>query len=198
MYQPQKFMSIQEQDIILLQQLKAGDERAFATFYARYRKYLMVAAVSLLEDQMEAQDVVQEFFIDCWQKQLFNKIDPAYNKGDAGPVKGYIHRIIYNRCLDRLKKRKSMQKRMNDLPAPEMACQPENRIENLEWQHQLGMAIQSAINKVPPLSARVFQLAYIEHKSRLEIATLMGVSPHTVKNQLLRAVKILRSQLKKV
>jgi RNA polymerase sigma-70 factor (ECF subfamily) len=190
-------MSNQEQDIIILEQLKAGSEQAFATFYAKYRKYLMVAAVSMLEDQMEAQDVVQDFFIDFWQKQLFNRIDPAYNRGDGGPVKGYIHRIIYNRCLDKLSQRKSRQQRIEDMPAPELVCQPENRTENREWQQQLGIALQSAINKVPPMSARVFQLAYIEHKSRQEIATLMGVSPNTVKNQLLRAVKILRSQLKK-
>lgn len=190
-------MSVQEQDRLLLEQLKAGDERAFAVFYDRYRKYLMVAAVSLLEDEMEAQDVVQDFFIDFWRKQLFNKIDPLYNKGDGGPIKGYIHRIIYNRCLDKISQRKSRQHRIEVMPSPDMSCPPENRIENREWQQQMGMALQSAISKVPPLSARVFQLSYIEHKSRNEIATIMGVSPHTVKNQLLRAVKILRTQLKR-
>jgi len=190
-------MLVQEQDILLLEQLKAGDERAFAAFYNRYRKYLMVAAVSLLEDEMEAQDVVQEFFIDFWQKQLFNKIDPLYNKGEVGPVKAYIHRIVYNRCLDRISQRKSRQHRIDIMPSPDISCPPESRIEAHEWQQQIGMALQSAINKVPPLSARVFQLSYIEHKSRNEIATIMGVSPHTVKNQLLRAVKILRTQLKR-
>jgi len=190
-------MSVQEQDILLLQQLKAGNEQAFAVFYGKYRKYLMVAAFSLLEDEMEAQDIVQDFFIDFWQRRLFNKIDPAYNKGDGGPIKGYIHRIIYNRCLDRISQRKSRQHRIEAMPSQDIACPPENRIENREWQQQLGAALQAAINKVPPLSAKVFQLAYIQHKSRNEIASLMGVSPHTVKNQLLRAVKILRSQLKK-
>jgi len=190
-------MLVQEQDIFLLEQLKAGDERAFAVFYNRYRKYLMVAAVSLLEDEMEAQDLVQEFFIDFWQKQLFNKIDPLYNKGEAGPVKAYIHRIIYNRCLDRIARRKTRKHRLDTMPSPEMSCPPESRIEASEWQQQIGQALQSAISKVPPLSAQVFQLSYIEHKSRHEIATIMGVSPHTVKNQLLRAVKIMRSQLKR-
>lgn len=190
-------MLIQEQDILLLEQLKAGDERAFAVFYDRYRRYLMVAAVSLLEDEMEAQDVVQEFFIDFWQKQLFNKIDPQYNKGDGGPIKGYIHRIIYNRCLDRISRRKTRQHRIDRMPVPDIASPPESRIETIEWQQQLGLALQTAIDKVPRLSAEVFRLAYIQHKSRNEIATLMGVSPHTVKNQLMRAVKILRSQLKK-
>jgi RNA polymerase sigma-70 factor (ECF subfamily) len=190
-------MSAHEQDITLLEQLKAGSEQAFAVFYARYRRYLMVAAVSLLEDEMEAQDLVQDFFVDFWERQLYFRIDPGFNKGEGEVIKYYIHRIVYNRCLDRLAQRKSRQHRMDGMPAPDLMCQPENRMENLEWQRQLSNALGTAMSKVPPLSAKVFDLAYIQHKSRHEIAAEMGVSPNTVKNQLVRAVKILRSQLKK-
>lgn len=190
-------MSIHEEDITLLEQLKAGDKQAFAVFYTRYQKFLMVAAVSLLGDEAEAQDVVQDFFIAFWQKQLFYKIDPGYNKGGGEVIRSYIHRIIYNRCMDRIAQRKSRMQRMEHMPLQDIVCQPENRTENREWQLQLGTALDAAISKVPPLSARVFQLAYIHHKSRHEIALEMGVSPNTVKNQLVRAIKILRSQLKK-
>lgn len=191
-------MSVNEQDILLLDQLKTGNEQAFAAFYTRYRKYLMVTATSLLGDEMEAQDVVQEFFIDFWQRQLFHRIDPSYNRGEGEVIRNYIHRIVYNRCLDRIAQRKSRQQRLDSMPIPDIMCPPEYRIENREWQLQLGTALQAAIDKVPPLSAKVFQLAYIHHKSRQEIATEMGVSPNTVKNQLLRAMKILRAQLKKI
>lgn len=195
--QRSRTMTVNEQDIALLEQLKAGSDSAFGTFYTRYRKYLMVVAVSLLEDEMEAQDIVQDFFIDFWQRQLFTRINPGYNNGEGEIFKGYIHRAVYNRCLDRLTRYKSRQQRIDNMPTPDLICPPEYRIEKQEWQQQLGSSLQAAIDKVPPLSAKVFQLAYIQHKSRLEIATLMGVSPHTVKNQLVRAVKILRSHLKK-
>jgi len=190
-------MAAIKQDSILLEQLKTGSEQAFEEFYAKYRKYLMVVAVSLLNDEMEAQDLVQEFFIDFWQKQLFNKIDPAYSKGEGDLMKNYIHRIVYNRCMDRISQRKSLQQKIDDMPAPDISCPPENRMEALEWQRQLSYTLQAAIAKVPPLSARVFELSYIHRKSRHEIAAQMGVSPHTVKNQLVRAVRILRAQLKK-
>lgn len=190
-------MLANEQDLLLLEQLKKGNEQAFATFYTRFRKYLMVAATSLLGDEMEAQDLVQEFFIDFWQRQLFLRIDPGYHKGEGEVIRSYIHRIVYNRCLDRLGQRKSRQQRLDNMPMPDLSCPPDYRIENREWQLQLGNALQVAIDKVPPLSAKVFQLAYIQHKSRHEIATEMGVSPNTVKNQLVRAIKILRAHLKK-
>lgn len=190
-------MSPHQTDIVLLEQLKAGDTAAFANFYGRYRKYLMVVAVSLLNDEMEAQDMVQDFFVDFWQKRLFDKIDPGYNKGEGEVIRYYIHRIIYNRCMDRISRRKSRKRGMDSMPAQDPGYMPESRMEVEEWQQQIGTALQAAINKVPPLSAEVFRLAYIQHKSRQEIAIQMGVSPHTVKNQLLRAMKILRSNLKK-
>ncbi|KAA2238786.1 sigma-70 family RNA polymerase sigma factor [Chitinophaga agrisoli] len=191
-------MPVYEQDLILLTQLKAGNTGAFADFYEKYRKYLMVVAISLLDDEMEAQDLVQEFFIDFWEKKLYAKIDPDQNKREEVVIKNYVHRIIFNRCMDRLGLRKTRQRRMDSMPTPEVVCPPENRLEAQERQQQLGASLAAAINKVPPLSAKVFELAYIQHKSRTEIATVMGVSPNTVKNQLVRAVKILRTQLKKV
>ncbi len=80
---------------------------------------------------------------------------------------------------------------------PEEACPPEIPLEMREWQRQISWSLNMAISKIPPLSARVFELSYIQHKTRLEVALEMGVSPHTVKNQLVRAMKILRNQLKK-
>jgi RNA polymerase sigma-70 factor (ECF subfamily) len=189
-------MSVFEQDLVLLEKLKAGEASAFAAFYEKYRRYLMVVAMSLLEDAMEAQDLVQDFFIDFWERRLYLKIDPSQRKRDD-LIKSYIHRIIYNRCMDRINLRKTRQKRVVRLSTEDSVCLPEIRMEVQEWQQQLTYALGQAIAKIPPLSARVFELSYIQHKSRLEVALEMGVSPHTVKNQLVRAIKILRAQLKK-
>jgi RNA polymerase sigma-70 factor (ECF subfamily) len=191
-------MSADEQDLILLDALKAGNDLAFAQFYKKYRRYLMVVAVSLLEDEMDAQDLVQEFFIDFWEKQLFNKIDPGYSKGGGVLIKSYIHRIVYNRCMDKISLRKNKQKRIDTMPLPDIICPPEIRMEIRERQQHLNTALLSAIGKVPPLSAKVFELAYLHNKSRLQIAAEMSISPNTVKNQLVRAVRILRIQLKKI
>lgn len=190
-------MSVYEGDIILLEQLKAGQAVAFATFYKKYRRYLMIVAASLLEDEMEGQDVVQEFFIDFWERQLYMKIDPRQSKNEATAIKNYVHKVVYNRCMDKLKERKTKQQKLANMPVQEEACAPEIRLEAEQWQHQLSWSLHTAIAKIPPLSARVFELSYIQNKSRLEVALEMGVSPHTVKNQLMRAMKILRHHLKK-
>jgi len=190
-------MSVYEGDVILLEQLKAGQAAAFATFYEKYRRYLMIVAISLMDDEMEGQDVVQEFFIDFWERKLYMKIDPRQSKCEATAIKNYVHKVVYNRCMDKLKERRVKQNKIAHMPVQEEACAPEIRMEAEQWQHQLSWSLNTAIAKIPPLSARVFELSYVQHKSRLEVALEMGVSPHTVKNQLMRAMKILRHHLKK-
>jgi len=190
-------MSVYENDVVLLEQLKAGNSDAFPAFYGKYRRYLMIVATSLLDDEMEAQDLVQDFFISFWERQLYLKIDPGQSKSPEVVIKGYVHKVVYNRCMDRLALRRTKLKRIAQMPVQDEACPPQIRLEAEERQQQLLWSLHSAIGKIPPLSARVFELSYIQHKSRLEVALEMGVSPHTVKNQLVRAMKILRHHLKK-
>ncbi|HEU4555551.1 MAG TPA: sigma-70 family RNA polymerase sigma factor [Chitinophaga sp.] len=186
-----------EEDLTLLEQLKAEDPGAFAFFYGKYRKYLMIAATSMLGNEVEAQDLVQEFFIDFWERQLYMRIDPAQSKNREMVIRNYVHKVVYNRCIDKLAQRKTQEQRIAQIPVPDEAVPPQIRMEADERHRELLWSLNTAIARIPPLSAQVFELSYIQHKSRMEIALQMGVSPHTVKNQLLRAMKILRSHLKK-
>lgn len=187
-------MSDQEQDIIL-KRLQSGDKEAFKLFYEKHRRYLMVMATSILKDEMEAQDLVQEFFTDFWQKQLYNRISLA---APGASINGYVNRAVYNRCLDRLEKKSNEQKRVKDMRLQTDTASHEDNIQRSEWQLELSEALQKAIAEVPPQSAKVFEMAFVQHKSRQEIAAELDISPHTVKNQLQRAIKILRTKLKKV
>jgi len=187
-------MSDQEQDIIL-ERLKLGDKEAFKLFYEKHRRYLMVMATSILKDEIEAQDLVQEFFTDFWHKQLYNRISLA---APGASINGYINRAFYNRCFDKLDRKKVQEKRMKDFLMAESTSSPEDNIRRREWQTELSESLQRAIREVPPQSAKVFEMAYVQHMSRQEIATELDISPHTVKNQLQRAIKILRAKLKKV
>jgi len=186
-------MPFDEQDIILLERLKAGDEEAFSYIYTKHYVWLAVVAMPLLKDEAEVQDLVQEFFIDFLQKKLFLQIGPPYN------IKYYLNTAVRNRCLDKIRRKSVSQKRMDNALAGFPSYQPpEILMETQERQREIGVALKAAIQQVPALSAKVFTLAYIENKSRDQIATEMGVSPHTVKNQLVRAIKILRTRLKNI
>lgn len=190
-------MSGYEQDIILVDQLKAGSEEAFAELYNCHRKWLIIVALTVLgnRDEMEAQDLVQQFFIDFWERKLINNI--AHPRA----LKAYLHRSIYNRCLDRIESKKVEQKRKENLFAISLTEQlPEHyRLEKEDKaieDRELNARLNAAINEMPTACARVFELAYLHHKNRNEIAKELGTSPNTVKNQLVFALKILRKKFK--
>lgn len=190
-------MSIYDQDIILVEQLKAGDTDAFAELYERHRQWLIVIALTVLgnEDEMEAQDLVQQFFIDFWERSLIK------NLNNPATLKAYLHRSIFNRCLDRIESRKVEQKRKANLALISSTLQlPENHRlekEDKEIEHnELNARLRAALEEMPSTCAKVFELAYLQHKNRKEIAHEMGTSPNTVKNQLVHALKILRQKFK--
>jgi RNA polymerase sigma-70 factor (ECF subfamily) len=180
-------------DILLLQQLNEGDATAFTLLYNQYRNWLRFVAQDLLQDEMEAQDLVQEFFIDFWEKRLFTHIDPSYDKGNGTLIRNYLFKAIRNRCLNQLQRKKIKSVTLNESTLQESLYITEHFLENKDLQLQL----HTAFSHVPAQSARVFQKAYLQHKTRNEIAAEMGISPHTVKNLLGTALKILRPLLKK-
>lgn len=183
-----------EQDHELLELLKQQDPKAFDWFYKKHRKFLLMIANSILNDMEEARDVVQDFFADFWHQRLYNKIEPEGRSN--GYIKGYINRIVYNLAIDRQRLLHSRQKRFKEIPPEEPERSPEEIRSELEWTEEAGKNLLSAIEMIPPLSARVFKLSYLAKKSRNEIAEQLGISPNTVKNHLARAIKILRGQLK--
>lgn len=172
-------------DIPLLEALQAGNVQAFNDCYNRHRTELTVYALSILEDEEEAKDVVQEFFITFWEKKLFLNINTS--------IKHFLVVSIKNRCLNRIRDNQTRKKRYQEIQLPEDYAIPNYRKEQLELQKELS----SAIEKEAPQSSKVFQLAYFEDMSYKEIAQTMGISPNTVKHQLVRALKILRGKFSK-
>ncbi|MFC6100856.1 sigma-70 family RNA polymerase sigma factor [Olivibacter domesticus] len=182
-------MSHNKVDQELFNALKSGDLEAVSAIYNKSRGWLKGLAVSILgrEADEEAKDLVQDFFVDFWEKRLFLRIE------HAEALDSYLYRAFYNRCLNKLKSKERLQKREHEyLLWPEAYQLPANRLEN----NELNLALNAAMDKVPPMSAKVFKLVYFEEKSRLEVASEMGISPNTVKNQLGKAVKIFRGYLK--
>jgi RNA polymerase sigma-70 factor (ECF subfamily) len=176
-------------DKLLLKHLEVGDERAVEFIYKRYRKILTVSALILLKDEEIAKDVVQQFYIDFFECKLYLKINTPYN------IKAYLVSSIRNRCLNLIRDNSRQRKRMDRMFAEltvyklneEVHC--ENDITS-----QLHAALFTACIEVP-ISARTLELRYYRGMSRQEIARTLGVSVNTVKNNLIRGLRILRKYI---
>jgi RNA polymerase sigma-70 factor (ECF subfamily) len=171
-------------DVILLEQLKAQDLVAFNYLYNNNRKWLYVLALSIIKDECEAQDLVQDLFIDFWQQAMYKQVTTS--------IKGYLSNTIKNRAFNFVRNEGVRKKRENNIPLPKEFVLPAYYLENNELKKELT----AAMDDLSPAAAKVFNLAYLEHRSYHEIAADLSISRNTVMNHMVRALKILRTRLK--
>ena len=168
---------------LLLQRLRTNDLKAFEDLYRNARNRLYVLALSVLDDEYAARDLVQDFFIDLWYFRIFESITISLN--------AYLYQSVRNRAFNLKEKLRTQQKlkqgyitQQADLHYP---------LENEE----LGQLINRAIDRLPTMAGKVFRMQYIDKLTHVEIAEKLGISKHTVSSHMDRALKELRATLKK-
>ncbi len=167
----------------LLQSLGKNDLKAFEYLYQQSRNRLFVLALSILHDEEASRDLVQDFFIDLWYFRVFENITVSLN--------AYLFQSVRNRAYNSLSKLQTQEKlKQRYQPTEQETSYP---LENEE----LGQVINRAIDQLPKMAGQVFRMQYIERLTHVEIAQKLGISKHTVSNHMNRALKGLRSTLKK-
>lgn len=183
-------MSIIDKDILLLEQLNAKEAHAFTVFDKTYRSWLEIVAMTILQDKVQSQEIVQEFFIDFWNKELYSSIQIYTDKS----LKNFLFTSIKNRCLNFIDKDQVRKKRFYSIlrALPEDYELPANTLENTELKERLIRAIKL----LPGRQSKIFNLAYLSGKSRKEIAYMLDIAEETVKKQIANALKKLRANLR--
>ena len=168
---------------VLLKSLCRNDLKAFEYLYHHSRNRLFVLALSILHDEDAARDLVQDLFIDLWYFRIFETITTSLN--------AYLFQSARNRAYNYREKLHTRNKlKQGYLPQEQETRYP---LENEE----LGQIISQAIDRLPVMAGRVFRMQYIDKLTHVEIAEKLGISKHTVSNHMDRALKELRSRLKK-
>jgi RNA polymerase sigma-70 factor (ECF subfamily) len=129
-------------------------------------------------DHMEAEDVLQNSFID-----VFTKIRSFRGESTIG---AWIKRIVINNCINQIKKKKietnTWDDRYSEIPEE---SEEKYRIEDVEL-------IKGAIKQLPDGYRAVFSLYAIEGYDHQEIGQILGVTEATSKSQYSRAKKKIR------
>jgi DNA-directed RNA polymerase specialized sigma24 family protein len=85
-----KQKAAQHNDKQLLRRLRTGDPNALNDAYRQYRVWLLVVASSHITDEAAAKATVEDFFIDCWDNDLFKHV--------RVPLRTFLFKALTERC----------------------------------------------------------------------------------------------------
>ena len=174
-------------DAELLALMRRGEPGAFAALMRQNNRRLYRLARSIVRDESEAEDVVQETYF----RALAN-LDGF--RGEAS-LTTWLSRIAANEALGRLRRRRptvelSQAANVVQLPGAD-AINPESAAARREVRR----VIERAVDDLPANFRTVFMLRAVEQMSIDETAALLGIPPETVKTRFHRANRLLRQAL---
>ncbi|WP_059025222.1 RNA polymerase sigma-70 factor [Gabonibacter massiliensis] len=160
---------------------RAGIKIKFEQIYRRYSKPMFLYALSFLVLEEEAEDVIQEVFVNFWKDDTFQKVSNEVTKT-------YLFRSVKNNCLNRLKKKDVLKDRLDHLQ--EDVAEEEMQI----WNDALIQEVESEITGMPEQTREIIQGVFFREMKYQEVADQLGISINTVKTLLKNGMRHLRGR----
>lgn len=155
----------------------AGDQKSQFQIYKLYYKTMYNTSLRILNDTMEAEDIMQEAFLSA-----FEKIATYSGTVSFG---AWLKRIVVNRSLDALKKRKVQ---FEDIETHgNISDSSDYDLETAETTETKLKQVKEAIENLPDGYRVILNLYLIEGYDHDEIAEIMGITSSTSRSQLSRA-----------
>lgn len=172
-----------DEDLIIL--FKKGDREAFNCIYKRYWEKLFFCALKKLGEKEEAEDIIQDLFVSIWVKKEEFQINSS--------LKSYLFTALKYKIINHFESKKVRKKHLATLKNAfdELDFHTENSLQTAEVERR----IEVGVNKLSPKVKLVYQLSRNENLSLDEIAEKLEVSKQTVKNQISKALKVLKAHL---
>jgi RNA polymerase sigma-70 factor (ECF subfamily) len=178
------------EDAELLRAVARGEEPAFARVYDRYSPILLGLLLRILRSRAEAEDVLQEVFLQVWQQAR------AFDASRGRPFT-WLVTLARSRAIDRLRsvdsRERAAQRSAEGEPpvAPSAAWADEEAI-----RAERAEAVRDALGELPEEQRQVLMLAYLEGMSQSEIAEAKNQPLGTVKTRTRAGLKKLSEALR--
>jgi len=174
-------------DAALLRAHVAGDPDAFGILFHRHRDRLWAVALRTTGDPEEAADALQDALVSAFRRA-------GGFRGDAA-VSTWLHRVVVNACLDRLRRRRVRRAEplpeADDLPVPiDGPAVPASATvvdpADLAVDHERRTAVLAALGTLSPEQRAALVLVDMEGYSVEEAAGVLGCAAGTVKSRCSR------------
>ncbi len=171
---------------ILIERVGKGDHTAFELLFRFYYPGLLVYARQFVVDTMQAEEIVQDFFVKFWQKH--QSVKPVDS------LKSYFFSSVKNKSLNALK-----HQRVEERYIREIALLSDDHLlydPDLYIASELQEKIKASVDTLPGRCREIFILSRMNGLDNETIAQQLQLSKRTVETQISNALKILRVELK--
>lgn len=183
-----------QDDAVLIERLKAGDQAAYAELVEAHAGRIYRLALRMMGNEADAEDVLQETFLSA-----FKAIDNFEARSSLGT---WLYRIASNAALMRLRRKEPVTVSVEEpierddgdqIPRQffDFCCLPEEDLMREEAREEMA----KAVDELPATLKSVFVLRDIEGLSTQETADALDLSLSAVKSRLMRARMKLRERL---
>ncbi len=178
-----KFKEYTNDELVAL--FQRDKDQAIEVLFRNYYKYVCGVLYPVLKEQTVIEDVAQDVFYDLWRKRDQLNITTS--------LSAYLKRAAINKALNYI--RDQRMKFDDYAEMPNMKSGDLNSQRQIEV-HEMEVLVKKLIDQLPEKCRIIFSLSRFEKMSYREIAKHLDISVKTVENQISRALKELRIQLK--
>jgi RNA polymerase sigma-70 factor (ECF subfamily) len=177
-----------EAEIEILKRISQGDRKSFEEIYDRFSRILFAAAFRVLNDRVAAEDVLQDVFLQIWEKA------PMYNP-DLGKPLTWAVTLTRNKAIDyarSIRRRSRLQESAQR--ESEVFEQYDNRSSfDAVASVEASKLVREAIQKLSVNQREVIELAFFSSMTQAEIAERLNEPLGTIKARIRRGMMKLRS-----
>lgn len=153
--------------------IKESDQSAFNEIYERTWEKLYITAKSKLNDDQLAKEIVQDIFIDLWEKRA---------KKEVVNISAYLYQSLRFKVIDVYRRKKIP---IQDIESIKEVLIETKSSDNKCLESELEVILKNWMEQLPSKRKIIFELYYWDHKSTKEISEILKLSMKTVQNQLL-------------
>ena len=179
-----------ELNIKILANVKRGKKKAFKKVFAIYYPRLEKYACYFIANRQEAEDIVQDVFVQVWENRYSIKTDSNFDS--------WLFTLVRNRCLNFLKKQMIEKKYIEKIHvnSEELYNISFGLNEDfLSMEKLLYEDLEKIIEEMPERCQSAFCLKWKEGKKIREIADIMGISTTMVDKHLAKGMEIVREKM---
>jgi RNA polymerase sigma-70 factor (ECF subfamily) len=174
-------------EISLLKRTGEGDRASFELLYERYSGVLFSTAFRILNDQTAAEDVLQDVFIQIWEKA------PLYDPTRGKPLTWAVT-MTRNKAIDRLRSQQRRNRLKDEMEAQASVFEEFSDRSSLDEVQSVerGELIRQAVRQLSKEQRKAIELAFFSGMSQSEIAEELGEPLGTVKARIRRGMMKLK------